>query len=1003
LQNDKGYLTGDTLPVATGTTPGVTLVYPAASCTTFTSDTGTVTPLAVQKGAKLFAITRPTSTTNKAITRYSNTTGDVQDSKIIIEDVTNTRDSSKKAQVLTIPAEGGKKMVYGYCTDQVDGTSFIGGVFDKSATSYPYNEGLAIGGTSGNLLWKGKRVVTIDDIPSVKDGKTPVKGVDYWTEADQESIVQQVLAVMGMHIIGSVNENNDIVFSGDLDAGTYTLKFEDVEGNVQEVGTIEIVKKDDNEPAYTNMIPKSINADGTPYVGNNGEDGYKTDTRLNSSATESTDGATGYSVTGFIPVKWGDVVNFKNVNFALGAADSGAYIAVYDRNFEVIMGSIRSQHLTDTHYLFRPVETYEDTGYIKSVKMADGSRDYAYLRISAKGLNADSIITVNEPIPDEELGYTNQIPISTDTDGSIYNGVGYKENTRWSKSGGGDISETGVTVSGYIPVKTGDVIRIKNITMNKNDQASNANVCNICYFWSLSATDGASGDATVITSEFSGIFDANGNLTQFTIPESLHPVYIRLNTGYIGPDSILTINEPIPDEELGYTNQIPLSINADGTLYNGGQGWKTGTRLNSSGAESTSNATDVEVTGFIPVKNGDVVYLKNIIMNTTGTLAERTYMWLYDSSFTKLNGRYRLFFQYGAATEDGLEPNKAAGLVTTDENGNITMLTIDDKVFRTGNDKADMNNAAYLRISCEHIDDNSIITVNQPIPDEKPVYTNLANPADSNWVIGKRYNSSNALTDFTGGVISNYIDVAGVKNYIAVKGINLKGENGRIYTYSSPAEKPANYINTTTTSAITAADYDSSVYIIPASVFSNPTNHMWRIGGLLTGTSDDVIITIDEEIIDSGYTDILSTYEPQLNKRWSASSKNWSDDNGMLSVAVPFADIKDKVVRFTGFLKTATANGNAPRWYAINSTNDTQYGMFVHKSGGTTDDVFQSLIVDEGNDTYSIAITSENIGIYTNANVTQIMMCMVINNSGTAITEADLANVSMSIVDEISE
>lgn len=153
-----------TLPAASGTQAGIAVVYPAASCTTFSSDSGTVTPLAVQKGAKQFAITRPSSSTNKAITRYSNTTGDVQDSKIIIEDVTNTRDSSKTAQVIAIPAEGNKKMVYGYCTDQVDGTSFIGGVFDASDTSYPYASGLAIGGTSGNLLWKGNKVIDASNI-----------------------------------------------------------------------------------------------------------------------------------------------------------------------------------------------------------------------------------------------------------------------------------------------------------------------------------------------------------------------------------------------------------------------------------------------------------------------------------------------------------------------------------------------------------------------------------------------------------------------------------------------------------------------------------------------------------------------------------------------------------------------------------------------------------------------------------------------------------------------
>ena len=172
----SGTIAAARLPAASGSAAGITIVYPAASCTTFSSDSGTVTPLAVQKGAKMFAITRPTSSTVNAITRYSNTTGDVQDSKIIIEDVTNSKDSSKKAQVISIPAEGGKKMVYGYCTDQVDGTSFIGGVFDQSATSYPYNAGLAIGGTSGNLLWKGARVLTTDDSYTLPTASSTVLG-----------------------------------------------------------------------------------------------------------------------------------------------------------------------------------------------------------------------------------------------------------------------------------------------------------------------------------------------------------------------------------------------------------------------------------------------------------------------------------------------------------------------------------------------------------------------------------------------------------------------------------------------------------------------------------------------------------------------------------------------------------------------------------------------------------------------------------------------------------
>ena len=69
-------------------------------------------------------------------------------------------------------------MVYGYCTDQIDGTSFIGGVFDASATEYPYSAGLAIGGTSGNLLWKGKQVATTDMIPTVTDTKNTTGSTD---------------------------------------------------------------------------------------------------------------------------------------------------------------------------------------------------------------------------------------------------------------------------------------------------------------------------------------------------------------------------------------------------------------------------------------------------------------------------------------------------------------------------------------------------------------------------------------------------------------------------------------------------------------------------------------------------------------------------------------------------------------------------------------------------------------------------------------------------------
>lgn len=51
----SGTIAAARLPEASSTSAGITIVWPAAQCTTFTSDSGTVTPLAVQKAVLMFA------------------------------------------------------------------------------------------------------------------------------------------------------------------------------------------------------------------------------------------------------------------------------------------------------------------------------------------------------------------------------------------------------------------------------------------------------------------------------------------------------------------------------------------------------------------------------------------------------------------------------------------------------------------------------------------------------------------------------------------------------------------------------------------------------------------------------------------------------------------------------------------------------------------------------------------------------------------------------------
>lgn len=72
------------------------------------------------------------------------------------------------------------------------------------------------------------------------DGDTPVKGVDYWTAEDKDEIIQEVVAAMGGSIYGTVDDDNVIVISGALANGTYTLKYEDSDGNTTDIGTLTV-------------------------------------------------------------------------------------------------------------------------------------------------------------------------------------------------------------------------------------------------------------------------------------------------------------------------------------------------------------------------------------------------------------------------------------------------------------------------------------------------------------------------------------------------------------------------------------------------------------------------------------------------------------------------------------------------------------------------------------------------------------------------------------------
>lgn len=136
------------------------------------------------------------------------------------------------------------------------------------------------------------------------------------------------------------------------------------------------------------------------------------------------------------------------------------------------------------------------------------------------------------------------------------------------------------------------------------------------------------------------------------------------------------------------------SVAADGTPYNGGQGYKAGYRLNSSGAEAA--ASGKYVTGFIPISQGQRVTLKN--MQVIISAQDNNYIAFYNSSFTLLSGCSRYAYAWYSQSGDSIKPAAVDG-------NYLSSFTA------SGNSTYNLSNAAYFRISCNKIDSTSAIYV----------------------------------------------------------------------------------------------------------------------------------------------------------------------------------------------------------------------------------------------------------------------------------------------------
>lgn len=153
--------------------------------------------------------------------------------------------------------------------------------------------------------------------------------------------------------------------------------------------------------------------------------------------------------------------------------------------------------------------------------------------------------------------YVNRLPVATNPDGTIYNNVGYKNNTRLSVSDGvfDERTETGWCTTGLIPATYGDVVRLKNCVFAKTNTAGGSHRAGVYGADEngnfVSGNTSSMGDITKADTTWQPVYDEDGdNVIQFTIPSHMkNSSFIRIVVQEFNANSIITVNEEIVEAE----------------------------------------------------------------------------------------------------------------------------------------------------------------------------------------------------------------------------------------------------------------------------------------------------------------------------------------------------------------------------------------------------------------------------------------------------------------------
>lgn len=312
-----------------------------------------------------------------------------------------------------------------------------------------------------------------------------------------------------------------------------------------------------------------------------------------------------------------------------------------------------------------------------------------------------------------------------------------------------------------------------------------------------------------------------------------------------GDDYVLTEEDKAEIAEQACKN-LTLGVHTDGLVYIFKDGVPVG-----NGIEFIT--ADGDVVGYVDSENNIVV---------KGDLAEGTYSVKYEMEDGST-------VDIGELVLDNNVYYSITSNLTNCTSGNSTTSIVEGESYSatiTANDGYELSSIVVTmggeditatavnggNITITAVTGNIVITA---VAEEVTVtYTNLADPTSADWMTGYRLNSSGVAVAADGVTVTNFIAVND-GDVVRIKGIDLTGYNSAPYLedetvhssfgvskLSSQEGIGANNVTVTTTGAeFTVVDGLSTTSS------TSPVKY-WRFSGVLNGTADDVIITINETI-----------------------------------------------------------------------------------------------------------------------------------------------------------